>query len=67
LIQQIEEAIRPFDVIGLAKFSRRNWYPGLADALFEAAEKLQATDQDIEVLLKRNNLVDAGRQMPDAG
>jgi tetracycline 7-halogenase / FADH2 O2-dependent halogenase len=55
LIAEIEEAIRPFDVIGLAKFSRRNWYPCLATDLFEAADKLQATKQNIEELLKRTN------------
>ena len=60
LIRQIEEAIEPFDVIGLAKFSRRNWYPVLASDLFEAAQKLQASRKDIEALLKRTNFVDAG-------
>lgn len=55
LMRQIEEAIEPFDVIGLAKFSRHNWYPVLASDLFEAAEKLQATKKDIEGLLKRAN------------
>jgi tetracycline 7-halogenase / FADH2 O2-dependent halogenase len=55
LIRKIEEAIEPFDVIGLAKFSRRNWYPCLASDLFEAADKLQATNKDIEVLLQRTN------------
>jgi FADH2 O2-dependent halogenase len=55
LIRKIEEAISPFDVIGLVKYSRRNWYPVLASDLFEAAEKLQATTQDIEALLTRNN------------
>jgi tetracycline 7-halogenase / FADH2 O2-dependent halogenase len=54
LIRQIEEAIQPFDVIGLAKFSRRNWYPCLGADLFEAADKLQATKQEIDTLLKRN-------------
>jgi tetracycline 7-halogenase / FADH2 O2-dependent halogenase len=53
LIQQIEQAIRPFDVIGLTKYSRRNWYPCLASDLFESAEKLQASSQDIEGLLNR--------------
>lgn len=53
LIRQIEKTIEPFDVIGLAKYSRRNWYPCLASDLFEAADKLQATKQDIEGLLKR--------------
>ncbi len=60
LIRQIEETIEPFDVIGLAKSSRRNWYPVLASDLFEAAQKLKASREDIEALLKRTNFIDAG-------
>jgi len=59
LVQLIEKTIESFDVIGLAKYSRRNWYPVLASDLFESAGKLQASKQDIEGLLKRTNFVDA--------
>jgi tetracycline 7-halogenase / FADH2 O2-dependent halogenase len=57
LIRQIEQAIQPFDVIGLAKFSRRNWYPCLAADLFESSSKLRASRQDIEGLIKRTNFL----------
>jgi FADH2 O2-dependent halogenase len=53
LTNDILRAIEPFDVAGLAKPHRRNWYPVDADDLFDAAGKLGATRDDISQLLSR--------------
>jgi FADH2 O2-dependent halogenase len=49
----IRQAIEPINLAHLGDSARRNWYPCLADDLFEAAPKLGATKTDIERLLAR--------------
>jgi tetracycline 7-halogenase / FADH2 O2-dependent halogenase len=51
LLGAIRRAIEPFDVIGLAETSRRNWYPVLAEDLVAARHKLGATREEIEGIL----------------
>ncbi len=53
LLEQIRRAIEPFDVAGLSKRNRRNWYPVDANDLFAAAGKLQASRHQIQHLLDR--------------
>ena len=53
LIAQIEAIIEPFDLAGLAQKQRGNWYPVLADDLFDAKEKVGATREELESLLQR--------------
>jgi tetracycline 7-halogenase / FADH2 O2-dependent halogenase len=53
LINDILEAIEPFNVAGLGRRERRNWYPVYAEDLMNGAEKLGATREDISELLRR--------------
>jgi len=50
---EILEAIRPFDVAGLCRPERENWYPVDADDLLGAAAKLGATQVEVRRLLER--------------
>jgi FADH2 O2-dependent halogenase len=53
LINDILEAIEPFNVAGLGRRERRNWYPVYAEDLMNGAEKLGASREDISELLRR--------------
>jgi hypothetical protein len=52
LLAAIRRTIEPFDVIGLADTSRRNWYPVLAEDLVAARQKLGATREEIDGILE---------------
>lgn len=52
-IREIHCAIQPFDVAGLTRLDRRNWYPVCADDLFRSAHKLGATREDLAQMLER--------------
>lgn len=52
-IREIHCAIEPFDVAGLTRLDRRNWYPVDADDLFRSAYKLGATREEIAQMLER--------------
>jgi FADH2 O2-dependent halogenase len=53
LVQEILQAIEPINVAGFGRTERANWYPVLAEDLFDAAGKLGATRDDIAELLRR--------------
>jgi FADH2 O2-dependent halogenase len=53
LAAQILVAIEPFNVAGLGRAGRRNWYPVEADDLLNVAGKLGASRDDIHALLER--------------
>jgi len=53
LIRDIHSVIKPFNVAGLARPERRNWYPVDAQDLLDAAGKLQATEAEITAMLER--------------
>ncbi|HEX4308509.1 MAG TPA: FAD-dependent oxidoreductase [Acidobacteriaceae bacterium] len=53
LIREILAAIEPFDIAGLGRPERRNWYPVDADDLFNGADKLGATHDEISDMLRR--------------
>jgi FADH2 O2-dependent halogenase len=53
LTNDILEAIEPFNVAGLDRRERRNWYPVDADDLMNAAGKLGASRRDVLELLQR--------------
>ncbi len=53
LIRDIHAAIEPFNIAGLGRAERRNWYPVEAQDLFDSAGKLQATHAEIEAMLQR--------------
>jgi tetracycline 7-halogenase / FADH2 O2-dependent halogenase len=53
LSEDILRAIEPFNVAGLGKADRRNWYPVEAQDLLDSAPKLDATREDIQQLLHR--------------
>jgi FADH2 O2-dependent halogenase len=53
LLAEVLRLIEPFDVAGLAKTERRNWYPVLANDLCESRHKLGAISAEIEQLLAR--------------
>jgi FADH2 O2-dependent halogenase len=53
LIRDIVEAIEPINVAALGCRERRNWYPVLADDLWNAAGKLKASREDVLELLRR--------------
>jgi FADH2 O2-dependent halogenase len=49
---EILRAIEPFDVAGLCRVERRNWYPVEAADLLGAAAKLGAAESEIRRLLE---------------
>jgi FADH2 O2-dependent halogenase len=53
LIEDILKTIEPFNVAGLGRKERRNWYPVDAEDLVNAAEKLGARREDMFELLRR--------------
>ena len=53
LIREILAAIEPFNVAGLGRAERRNWYPVAAGDLLDGASKLDATQDDIHAMLRR--------------
>ena len=53
LIREIVTVIEPFNVAGLGKAERRNWYPVEARDLYENAHKLGATREEIDAMLRR--------------
>jgi len=57
LIMEIREAIEPFDVAGLSRRDRRNWYPVLSEDLLRAAPKLSAGEAEIRELLARQRII----------
>lgn len=53
LVRDIHAAIEPFNVVGLGRAERRNWYPVEAKDLFEGANKLGTTHAEIRAMLER--------------
>ena len=53
LIRDILRTIEPFNVAGLGRAERRNWYPVEVNDLFDAAAKLDATRDEISDMLRR--------------
>jgi hypothetical protein len=53
LIRDILLAIEPFNVAGLGRPGRRNWYAVEANDLLESAGKLDATHDEILRMLER--------------
>jgi FADH2 O2-dependent halogenase len=53
LINDVLAAIEPFNVAGLGRPERRNWYPVEAKDLFEGAGKLGSTREQIDAMLRR--------------
>jgi tetracycline 7-halogenase / FADH2 O2-dependent halogenase len=53
LIEEILDAIEPINIAGLGRGERRNWYPVLAEDLFNAAGKAGASREEIVELLQR--------------
>jgi FADH2 O2-dependent halogenase len=53
LVRDIFAAIEPFNVAGLGRPERRNWYPVEAKDLFESAHKLGATHDEVAAMLLR--------------
>lgn len=53
LIRDIHAALEPFNVAGLGRGDRRNWYPVDANDLLDNAHKLGATRHEIESMLER--------------
>jgi FADH2 O2-dependent halogenase len=53
LARDILKEIEPFNVAGLGRAERRNWYPVEADDLLNAAGKLGASRVEVSALLQR--------------
>ena len=53
LVRDILAAIEPFNVAGLGRQDRRNWYPVDAADLLDGAAKLDATQDEIRAMLRR--------------
>ncbi len=53
LVRDILSAVEPFNVAGLGRPERRNWYPALASDLLENAHKLEATRGEVLAMLAR--------------
>lgn len=52
-VRDIYRVIEPFDVAGLTRAERNNWYPVDAEDLFRGAQKVHATREDIAQMLDR--------------
>lgn len=52
-VRDILDAIEPLNIAGLGRAERRNWYPVEAGDLLENAQKLDATREEILVMLAR--------------
>ncbi len=52
----IQEAIKPIDIVGLGNDGRRNWFPADNTELFANREKLGASCEDVEQLIRRCGL-----------
>jgi FADH2 O2-dependent halogenase len=52
----IQEAIKPVDVVGLGNDDRRNWFPADNTDLFASCNKLGASREDVEQLIRRCGL-----------
>ncbi len=53
LRQTIRQAIKPFDVAGLTDESRHPWYPAMASDLLRNARKVNASENQIQMMLAR--------------
>jgi FADH2 O2-dependent halogenase len=53
LVRDILSAIEPFNVAGLGRPERQNWYPVEANDLLENAHKLEATREEVLAMLAR--------------
>jgi tetracycline 7-halogenase / FADH2 O2-dependent halogenase len=60
LIRDVLAAIEPINVAGLGRAERRNWYPVEARDLFEGADKLGATADEILEMLRRCGFTPVG-------
>jgi FADH2 O2-dependent halogenase len=68
LLDQIDQAIEPFDIAGLGDERRRDWYDVRVDDLLGGRAKLGATDTEIWAVLERCGFAGhaaAGNQVPD--
>lgn len=52
LIRDILATIEPFNIAGLGRAERRNWYPAEAGDLLEGAGKLESTQEEILAMLQ---------------
>jgi FADH2 O2-dependent halogenase len=59
LMQRVRQAIEPIDVAGLTDRSRHPWYPALTSDLFSNAHKLDASKEEILLMLERCGLTGA--------
>jgi tetracycline 7-halogenase / FADH2 O2-dependent halogenase len=57
LAHDILVAIEPFNVAGLGRQERRNWYPVETSDLLQSADKLGATSDEIRSMLERCGLL----------
>ncbi len=53
LVRDILAAIEPFNIAGLGRPERRNWYPVEVEDLYDGAAKLGATPEEIRKMLLR--------------
>lgn len=60
LIDNIHRTIEPFDVAGLGRLDRQNWYPALAEDFLGSAHKL-----GVSRVAAERALIKSGFQLPD--
>jgi len=53
LVAKILAAIQPFNIAGLGRPDRRNWYPVEAEDLLNASTKLDSSRDEVQALLER--------------
>jgi hypothetical protein len=56
LLKRIQQTIEPVNVTGLGIPEKHNWYAADAEDLLASTEKLQASREEIEAMLKRCGL-----------
>jgi FADH2 O2-dependent halogenase len=66
LIARIDQAVGPFDIVGLLNHTRNHWFPVLAEDLVKNRSKLDATIEEIYALLERSGFVIGARSQATA-
>ena len=57
--EEIETAIAPYDVAGLTRWERHNWYPVAFSDLIANAHKVQATEIELQQLFRKLGISNA--------
>jgi hypothetical protein len=58
LLQELREIITPIDLGGFTDAARQNWFPVRADDLLDNARRIDASETELQELLRRTGFVE---------